>query len=90
MFKETIFDGYKSPLNSNSVFVIILYLINIKPFICFKHTKKLYSLSKKNFIQEIVVIILLKTNSINSVNRVCQIILFKKSRTSILIKITPF
>jgi hypothetical protein len=23
--KETIFDGYKSPLNSNSVFVIIVY-----------------------------------------------------------------
>jgi hypothetical protein len=47
MFKGNYFDGYKSPLNSNSVFVIILYLINIKPLFVLKHTKKLYSLSKK-------------------------------------------
>jgi hypothetical protein len=47
MFKGNYFDGYKSPLNSNSVFVIILYLINIKPLFVLKHTKKLYSLSKR-------------------------------------------
>jgi hypothetical protein len=50
MFKGNYFDGYKSPLNSNSVFVIILYLINIKPFIYSQTYKKtIFTFLKKEF-----------------------------------------
>jgi alanine dehydrogenase len=47
MFKGNYFDGYKSPLNSNSVFVIILYLINIKPLFVLKHKKTIFTFLKK-------------------------------------------
>jgi hypothetical protein len=61
MFKGNYFDGYKSPLNS--VFVIILYLIN-SPLFVLKHTKKLYSLLKKNFNENVVIILLQKHSTI--------------------------
>jgi hypothetical protein len=41
--KETIFDGYKSPLNSNSVFVIIVYIIKVR-FLCGGKNKKASSI----------------------------------------------
>jgi hypothetical protein len=66
MFKGNYFDGYKSPLNSNSVFVIILYLINIKPFICSQTYKKtIFTFLKRDFIHENVVIILLQNTLYN-------------------------
>jgi hypothetical protein len=49
MFKGNYFDGYKSPLNSNSVFVIILYLINIKPFMFSNIQKNYIHFPKKEF-----------------------------------------
>jgi hypothetical protein len=64
--KKLFFDI--NPLEFNSVFVIMLYFITIKPFICFQKYKKVHRLSKSNFIKEVFVTVL-KTNSINSRNQ---------------------